>query len=198
MSELICNIKLSKDPTKIPAWVLEYLLTQPLQDILHSAAVRTEHEIIPLDAEVCILRHLDIIRILRRRWIEVDADGSQWNALSFYRDRNGSIVPFMMISASHTAMVTEPLRDKVCIVEAQWPQRLSERNILSICTLFAIDSESGQRLHLRSHISNVRPSEYLNFCQVMAEASRPASGIPGITYQSPASECICSSTSLQL
>ena len=186
MSELICNIKLSEDPTKIPAWALEYLLTQPLQDILHSAAVRTEHEIIPLDAEVCILRHLDIIRILRRRWIVVDNDGSQWNALSLYRDRNGSIVSFIMISASHTAILTEPLHDQVCIVEAQWPQRLSESIILSTCTLFAIDSESGQRLHLRSHLSNVRPSKYLNFCQVMAEASRPAQGIPVITYWSSA------------
>ena len=171
MSELICNIKLSKDPTTISAWALEYLLLQPLQDILHSAAVRTEHDTIPLDAEVCILRQLDIIRIVRRRWIAFDVDGSQWNALSLYRDRNGSIVPFITIQASHTA---EPLHDQVCIVEAQWPQRLSETIVLSICTLFAIDSENGQRLHLRSHLSNVRPAKYLNFCQVMAEASRPA------------------------
>ena len=174
MGELICNISLSKGPTKIPAWTLEYLLTQPLRDILHSAGIRTEHEIIPLDAEVCILRHLDIQRILRRRWIELDSDGGQWNILSLYRDRNGSIVPFIMIQAKYTALLTEPLPDQVCIVEAQWPQRLSGTIIRSICTMFAIDNESGQRLHLRSHLSNVRPFKHLIFGQVMAEASRPA------------------------
>ena len=174
MSELICNIRLSKDPTEIPAWALEYLLTLPLRDILHSAAVRTEHEFIPLDAEVCILRHLDIQRILHRRWIKLDSDGGHWNILSLYRDRNGSIVPFIMIQASYTAILTEPLRDQGCIVEAHWPNRLSGTIIRSICTMFAIDDESGQRLHLRSHISNVRPLKHLIFCQVMAEASRPA------------------------
>ena len=157
MSELICNINFSKDPTKIPAWALEYLLTRPLRDILHSAAVRTEQEIIPLDAELCILRNLDIQRILRRRWIDSDGDGDHWNIISLYQDRNGSIVPFIMIQASYTAMLTEPLRDQTCIVEAQWPQRLSGTIIRSICTILAVDNESGQRLHLRSHILNVRP-----------------------------------------
>ena len=163
MSELICNIKLSKDPTKIPAWALEHLLTRPLQDILRRAALRTEHEIIPLDAEVCILRDLDIGRILRRRWMELDGDGSHWNVLSLYQDRNGSIVPFMMIKASYTAILTEPLRDQTCVVEAQWPERLSGTNLRSICTMFAIDNESGQRLHLRSHVSNVSSSKVIIF-----------------------------------
>ena len=173
MSELICNIKLSKDPTKIPAWALEHLLTRPLGDILHSAAVRTEHETIPLDAEVCILR-LDIVRILRRRWIELDGDGTHWNVLSLYQDRDGSIVPFIMIQASYMAILTEPLRDQPCIVEAQWPERLSRTNIRSICTMFAVENEGGRRLHLRSHVSNVRLIRIIIFCQVIAEAPRPA------------------------
>ena len=164
MSELICNIKLSNEPTNIPAWALEYLLTRPLKDVLHSAAVRTEREIIPPDAEICILRHLDIGRILRRRWIEIDSDGSHWNILGLYQDRSGSIVPFIMIQALYTPIRTEPSHDQTCIIEAQWPQRLSGTIIRSICSMFAIDRESGQRLHLRSHISNVRPSRGLIIC----------------------------------
>ena len=160
MSELISNIKLSKDSVKIPAWALEYLLTRPLRDILHSAAVRTEHDIIPLDAEVCFLRHLDVQRILHRRWIDPGSDGRHWNVLGLYQDRNGSIVPFIMIEAKYTARLAEPLREHICIVEAQWPQRLSGEIIRSICTIFAIDNESGQRLHLRSHHSNVRPFKF--------------------------------------
>ena len=164
MSELICNIQLSKDPTKIPAWALEYLLTRPLKDILHSAAVRTESEIIPIDVEICILRHLDIRRILRRRWIEIDGDGSHWNALGLYQDRSGSIVPFIMIQTTYTAIRTEPSHGQTCIIEAQWPERLSGTIIRSVCTMFAIDRESEQRLHLSSHISNVRLSRDLIIC----------------------------------
>ena len=161
MSELICNFQFSKDAIDIPTWALEYLLTQPLRDILHTAAFRTEHEIVPLDAEICNLRRLDIKRILRRRWIEVDSNGDygNWSALSVYQDRTGSVVPLVMIKASYKTMLTEPLmplRDQDCAVEAQWPQRLSGMNVRSICTMFVVDDESGQRLHLRPHSSNVR------------------------------------------
>ena len=164
MSELVRNISPSNDPTRVHAWAFEYLLTRPLRDILYSAAVRTENDIIPLDADVFILRHLDIKRILRRRWIDLDSDGDHWNVLSLYQDRNGSVVPFLMIQASYTAILTETLRDQACIVEAQWPQRLSGEIIRSICKVFAIDTESGHRLHLRCHRQKVRPSKELIFC----------------------------------
>ena len=182
MSELICNFRFCKDAINIPAWALEYLLTQPLRDILHTAAFRKEHEIVALDAEVFNLRRLDIKRILRRRWIEVDSDGDygHWNALSLYRDRTGSVVPLVMIEARYTMMLTEPLRDQGCTVETQWPQRLSGTNVRSICTMFVIDDESGQRLHLRPHRSNVRFFHEVNAMLGVGKSLEICFGILGI------------------
>lgn len=156
MSELICNFECSEQPLHIPAWALNYILTQPLRDILHNAAIRTETDIIPPDAEFCVLRHLDIRRILRRRWIDEDHDAYHLILLSLYLDRHGSVIPFIMIEGSYTATLTEPVGARACFLEAQWPYRLSAGIICSICTMFVIDYESGKRLHLRPHRSNVR------------------------------------------
>ncbi len=156
MSELICNFQFSKDPVRVPHWALDYLLTRPLQDILHEAAIRTEDKVVPLDTEICALLQLNIRRILRRRWIELDDDAGHNIILTLYSNRDGSVVPFIMIDAIYTAMLPVPARDRRCMLEAQWPPRMSGENILSTCTMCAIDSESGLRLHLRLHISNVR------------------------------------------
>ena len=172
MSELICNFAFSEHPITIPAWALDYLLTQPLRDLFNSAASRAKHDIIPLDAEICALRHLDIGRIIRRRWIRDNDDAHHLVVLGLYRDRNGSVFPFIMIEASHTATMTEPVGERACFIEAQRPERLSGTTICSICTMFVIDKQSGQRLHLRSHLSNVRLQKLSLGCQVKVEASR--------------------------
>ena len=159
MSELICNFDFSEHPIIIPTWALVYLLTQPLRDLFNSAASRrAERDIIPLNAEICALRHLDIGRIIGRRWIQDHDDAHHLVVLSLYRDRDGSIFPFFMIEAFYTATLTEPVGERACFIEAQWPERLSGTTICSICTMFVIDKESGKRLHLRSHLSNVRLS----------------------------------------
>ena len=156
MSELICNFQPSKDPVKVAPWALDYLLTRPLQEILHQAAIRTEEDVVPLDTEICALRQLDIRRILRRRWIEVGNDADHDIILSLYRNRDYSVVPFIMINAFYTAMLPLPARDRDCILEAQWPHQVSGQDIVSTCKKCAFDSESGNRLHLRPHGSNVR------------------------------------------
>lgn len=158
MSELICNFECSEYPLHIPAWALNYILTQPLRDILRNAAIRTETDVIPPDAKFCALRHLDIRRIIRRRWIDEDHDAHHLILLSLYLDRDGSVIPFIMIEGSYTARLTEPAGARACFLEAQWPSRLSERIICSVCTMFVIDYESGKRLHLRPYGSNVRLS----------------------------------------
>lgn len=158
MSELICNFECSEHPLHIPTWALNYILSQPLRDVLHNAATRTETDVIPPDAEFCALRHLDIRRILRRRWIDEDHDAYHLILLSLYLDRHGSVIPFIMIEGTYTATLTEPVGARTCFLEAQWPQRVREMIICSICTMFVIDYESGKRLHLRRHRSNVRLS----------------------------------------
>ena len=96
--------------------------------------------------------------IIRRRWIR-DNDGDHHLInLSLYRERNSSVIPFIMIEAGYIATLTERVRERACFIEAHWPQRLSGTIIRSICTMFVIDRKSGQRLHLRSHFSNVRLS----------------------------------------
>lgn len=155
MSELICNFHFSEHPLHIPNWALGYLLTKPLQEILGSAAARTKNNIIPCDAEFCALRGVDIGRILRRRWIEDssdDCDSYHLMVLSLYLDEHQSVVPVIMIEAFYTS--TQSKTEKGCFMEAQWPQRMDESRtiILSTCTMFAIDRETGQRLHLRSSL----------------------------------------------
>ena len=150
MSELICNFGYSEHTSHIPNWALDYLLTKPLRDILHSAAFRTEHDSIPYNAEFCALRKLNIGRILRRRWIEdesQDGDSHHRMKLGLYLGEHRSVIPFILIIAVD------------CLVESQWPPRLDTSDwetIRSICTMFVIDYETGKRLHLRSHLSDVR------------------------------------------
>ncbi len=160
MSELICNFQSSEQALKLPGWALSYLLTQPLRSILQSAAVRTESDIIPPNARFCALRGLDIARILRQRWIEDHSNGDSHHCiiLGLYLDEIRSIViPFIMIKAGYASTLTEPVHGRRCFVEATWPSRLDDRGrIRSICTMFAVDRETGYRLHLRSFHSNVR------------------------------------------
>ena len=79
-----------------------------------------------------------------------------------------------MIEAGYVSTETEPVRGRPCFIDAQWSPRLSETIIRSICTMFIIDSESGQRLHLRSHLSNVRLHIIFIALSGKAEASRLA------------------------
>lgn len=159
MSELICNLQSGKDPVQIPAWTLDYLLTQPLRDILHSAAFRKEHDIVPVDAETCALPRLDIKRILLRRWI-ISEYPTHPIILSFYLSKSGSVIPFIMVDAEYSAMLPAPPCTKHCIIEGQWPHQVSEETdaIRAICTKCVFDKESGKRVHLRPHLSNVRHS----------------------------------------
>ena len=161
MSELICNLQCGKDPVQIPAWALDYLLTQPLRDILHSAAFRKEHDTVPVDAETCALPRLDINRILLRRWIELDHSLLRDHPiiLSLYLSKNGSVIPFVMVETEYSD-VHERL--KHCIIEGQWPHQVSEETnaIRAICTKCVFDSESGKRLHLRPFRSTVRLSHH--------------------------------------
>ena len=161
MSELICNLQSGKDPMHIPAWALDYLLTQPLRDILHSAAFRNEHDVVPIDAETCALPRLDIKRILLRRWIELDHKIIRGHRiiLSLYLSKSGSVVPFIMVDAEY---FPKNSCTKLCIIEGQWPHQVSEETnaIHDICTKCVFDRESGKRLHLRPHSSNVRLSHH--------------------------------------
>ena len=176
MSELICNFGFSEQPFQIPDWALKYLLTMPLQIILRRAAVRTENDIIPLDAKFCSLPRLDISRIVRRRWIRDTDDAHHLMVLSLYLDETSSVVPFIMIEASYTSTLTNSVTGRDCFIEAQWPPRLDENeravSIRSACTLFAIDKESGQRLHLRSRLLDVRLSGLFPTDSSVEEAPR--------------------------
>ena len=154
MSELICNLDFSEHPIAIPTWAFDYLLTHPLRNLFNRAASRAEHDIIPLDAEIYALRHLDIGRIMRRRWIRDNDDVYHLIILSLYRDRNSSVVPFIMIGAGYIATLTERARERACFIEAQWPQRLSGTIIRSI-VLPRTPSADWLGPHLQEHREGV-------------------------------------------
>lgn len=155
MAELICNIEDSEHSSQVPSWALNYLLNRPIQEIFHNAASREEVDTIPLDAETCILQCLNIRRVIQRRWIEDDGDANHMMILSLYLCKDGSVIPFIMIQTVYSMTENGIEHQRNCFVEAQWPPRLSGTTIRSTCTWFAIDQECGQRLHLRSHVSNV-------------------------------------------
>ncbi|KAL9028118.1 MAG: hypothetical protein Q9180_007221, partial [Flavoplaca navasiana] len=147
--ELICNLDSSYKA--IPWWVLQYLLTQPLKEILLAAASRTEQDTIPPDASYYVLTTLDFGRLLRRRWIDTGDDGAHMMVLALCRTTDGKITPLILVDVEFSFLPRPALSSYVllsCLAEAQWPPRVSGENVLSPCTLFALDKDSGRRLHL--------------------------------------------------
>ncbi|KAL8920305.1 MAG: hypothetical protein Q9172_004564 [Xanthocarpia lactea] len=149
--EFICNLTPSKIASTIPWWAIHYLLTKPLKEIVLAAAWRTEQDTIPLDANVYVFKILDFGRILRRRWIETGDDGAHMMVLALYQGTNGVITPFILIDVGYTSYHYSLVsQTRFCFAEAQWPPRLSGAYVRSTCTLFAVDNDSGARLHLKS------------------------------------------------
>ncbi|KAL8930184.1 MAG: hypothetical protein Q9208_000801, partial [Pyrenodesmia sp. 3 TL-2023] len=156
--ELICNLTSSAITSTIPWWAIHYFLTQPLKEILSAAASRTEQDTIPPDANVYILRTLNLGRLLRRRWIDTGDDGAHMMVLALYRTTGGEINPLILIDIEYTVFPRATARlYSFCLAEAQWPPRLSGASVRSICTLFAVDRDSETRLHLR-------PVEIIQIC----------------------------------
>ncbi|KAL8860633.1 MAG: hypothetical protein Q9178_002986 [Gyalolechia marmorata] len=149
--EFICNLTPSAIASTIPWWAIHYLLTKPLKEIVSAAAWRTEQDTIPLDANVYVLKTLDFGRILRRRWIETGDDGAHMMVLALHQGTNGVITPFILIDVGYTSYHYSIVsQTRFCFAEAQWPPRLSGAYVRSTCTLFAVDKNSGARLHLKS------------------------------------------------
>ncbi|KAL8976641.1 MAG: hypothetical protein Q9205_007392 [Flavoplaca limonia] len=148
--ELICNLD-SSETLEIPRWVIHYLLTQPLKEILLAAASRTEQDTIPLNVSYYVLKSLDLGRLLRRRWIDTGDDGAHMMVLALYRTTDGEITPFILIDVEYS-LVRVPISPllRFCLAEAQWPPRVSGENVRSPCTLFALKRDSGTCLHLAS------------------------------------------------
>ena len=129
---------------------MKYLLTRPLKNVLFEAASRAENNTIPLDANVHVLKGLDLGRLISRRWIEIDDDGAHMIVLTLHHKRDGSVIPYILIHVKYAILARNVEMPRFCFAEAQWPNRLSGAGVRSTCTLFAVDQEPGVRLHLRS------------------------------------------------
>lgn len=156
MSELICNTELDSQTLRVLVWALTYLLTHSLREIFYRAATRTQQDIIARDAKFCLLHGLNIERIIRRRWIDENDDAHIDYRLALCMQEDGSITPLVLISVVYDTASAGMKLEKNCYMEAKWPPQLFEAEIHSTCTLFAVDDQSEERLHLRSSNSKVR------------------------------------------
>ncbi|KAL8875856.1 MAG: hypothetical protein Q9198_005843, partial [Flavoplaca austrocitrina] len=139
----------------------------PLKDILLAAASRTEQDTIPLHGSYYALKTLDLGRLLRRRWIDTGDDGAHMMVLALYRSTVGEITPLILVEVEYSPLPGPPWSSYLfsCLVEAQWPPRVSGEIVRSTCTLFALEKNSGSRLHLASP-SNEWPSVHDESCSL--------------------------------
>ena len=70
--------------------------------------------------------------------------------LALYKNPDGTITPLILIDVKYSLSPSSVVYLHTCLAEAQWPPRVSGENVRSPCTLFAVNKNSGMRLHLAS------------------------------------------------
>ncbi|KAH0542517.1 hypothetical protein FGG08_003113 [Glutinoglossum americanum] len=151
LAEVVCACGPGK--TAIPRWVWEYLRAKDLDEVIREAGNRSAEDIVPVDAEWMVFTGHDFNRITRAR-IPGALSGHTHHELylGFWRAAKaadkGIVHPFFLVG-------TQFLWDGEstnCLMEAKSIRvyREAEWRIEKSCTVFALNQENGERLHLRS------------------------------------------------